>query len=303
MSELSTGRQLKMYPRRMTLAVLCLVFAIESGIMLLIPSDLVRQFGPWGVAILDSIILTFLLVPCLWSILVVPLTRIAQTRSRLLNWAMMSEERKVGQLARDLHDGVGQLVASLKLGLVSLSSSSSDSAFCEQLDHMRGICDQLNDSIRDLARGLRPRELDDLGLQAAIEKLVRQIRLQAAVDISVEVRGLESFRPAEVVETAVYRIAQEAVTNAIRHGDPSRIDIDIVAQEDMLQLIVADDGRGFDYTALVSPSSGREQPFGLFSMRERAENLGGSADFVSFPGRGTRIEISIPLPARTTSND
>lgn len=303
MGDLPYYCQLAMHPQRITLLVLSLVFGIEAGIMLTLPARLESWFGPIGAAAADSLLLTVLLVPCLWGVIVVPLRRIADCRQHLVNWALASEERKAGELSRDLHDGVGQLVAALNIGLKSLESSSAEPHVVAHAQRLRDIGRQLHESLRVLARGLRPRALDDLGLAAAVQNFASEVAAQFATPVSVRVADLEALRLPEAAETALFRIVQEAVLNAVRHGRPQHIDIEARIADDAVQLSVQDDGQGFDPEVVFTCRGQNEAPFGLISMRERARLLGGSAQIASAPGRGTQLSVRIPLTTRPAAHE
>ena len=274
--------------------VLFLVFAIEAAIMLVLPDELGKTIGRLGVAATDSLLLTVLLVPCLWWVIVTPLRRIAECRQRLLNWALVAEERKAGQLARDLHDGVGQIVTAINLGLASIESNSTEPQIVEQAEKLREVGRQLHESIRTLARGLRPSVLDDIGLGPAIDQFARELAENYGIPISINATDLENIRLPEAVETATFRIVQEAISNAIRHASPRRINLDLLIQDQTLDLSISDDGCGFEPEKILDCHS-QSKPFGLISIRERVHILGGTAQLISSRGRGTQLSVMIPL--------
>ena len=139
---------------------------------------------------------------------------------------------------------------------------------------------------------LRPASLDDLGLEPAIEVLADRVRAQGLeVDLRVEVsreQGRRLGRAATEVETGLYRITQEALSNARRHGGATRIQVDISEGESAIEASISDNGRGFD------PAS-RSSGFGLIGMQERAEILGGRLQVTSSPGQGTTVTAVLPV--------
>jgi signal transduction histidine kinase len=303
LEELPYYCRLAMHPRRITLMVLSLAFAFEAGIMLVLPKGLEAHFGPWGVAVADSLLLTLLLVPCLWWVIVVPLRRVAECRQHLLNWALAGEERKAGQLARDLHDGLGQFTAAINIGLKAIEDSSSDQHVIGQARHLREIGRQLHEAIRVLARGLRPTVLDDIGLAAAVTNYATETTAQHHTPVTAAVADLEPRRLPNAIETALYRIVQEAVTNAIRHGKPHRIDIETEVDDHHVELAVVDDGQGFNPDEVFNCRTGGSSPFGLISIRERVHLLGGVAKIESSPGKGTQLTVRIPLDRSSATHE
>ena len=127
------------HPWRMAVLVLLLAMLIEYVIMLILPAELETRIGPVGVAAADSLLLSVLLTPCLWWIVVNPLRRLAAARRQLLNWALQSEERTSGSGPHDLHDSVGQLAAALNIGLRAIEEVSCDPAVIEHTRHLRAV--------------------------------------------------------------------------------------------------------------------------------------------------------------------
>ncbi|MBI1348614.1 hypothetical protein GC163_20265 [bacterium] len=294
MNDLPYYCKLALHPRQMTLLVLFLVFVIEAAIMLALPARLSETIGPLGVAATDSFLLTVLLVPCLWWVIVKPLRRIADCRQHLLDWALSGEERKARQLARDLHDGIGQIAAAMNIGLASIEANSTEPGIIEQAGKLREVGRQLHESIRTLARGLRPSVLDDIGLGPAISHYTQETAAAFAIPITTNASDLDKVRLPEAIETAVFRVVQEAVSNAVRHAHPQRIDLDILLTDHNIELSVSDDGCGFEPEDILDCRS-QDKPFGLISIRERVHLLGGTALLTSRRGRGTQISASIPL--------
>jgi len=153
---------------------------------------------------------------------------------------------------------------------------------------LRLVASQTLDEVHDLSMRLRPRVLDDLGLAAALERLVSewQARYKIPVDVIIQ---LSNRLPGEV-ETAIYRIAQEALTNIARHAQAKSASILVERRDDVVRVIVEDDGVGFD----INTNHG-ERHLGLLGMRERAELLNGTLVVESTHGHGTSIFIEIPL--------
>jgi signal transduction histidine kinase len=212
------------------------------------------------------------------------------SRQRL---AAAEGERK--RWARELHDDTLQSLSALRIGLSGAARSAQPDALPQAV---RQATDQLEDAIanlRALITDLRPAALDELGVQAALEGLAeRSTRHGLEVDTNVELAhdgGRKGARHAPELETAIYRIVQEALTNASKHGGARRAVVEVSEQETTVLLSVRDDGSGFDPQA-------RTDGFGLLGMRERVELLGGKLLLESAPGKGTTIAASIPVRAQ-----
>jgi signal transduction histidine kinase len=203
------------------------------------------------------------------------------------------DERR--RLARDLHDGPAQTLAAALFG-VDLAVSALDRAPAtarEELLAARTLLRDALDDVRALMTGLRPRLLEERGLVVALNALAAMPPLWGT-EVAVETEGIstEQRLPAEV-ELALFRIAQEAVSNARRHGAASHAQVSLTVKRGVAELRVVDDGRGFLCEPGIAWSIGGE---GLPGMRERAELLGGTLRVESAPGAGTRIEVTLPLP-------
>lgn len=211
--------------------------------------------------------------------------RLQALSRRLLS--VQEEERRM--LARELHDDFGQQLAAFKLNLGLLNRGARNETEQRCIADCLDIANHLLERMRDIARDLRPSVLDDLGLAAALHWYARRQAERSGCEIVV----LDRFSPlSPEIETAVFRIAQEAVNNAIRHGGARHITVTAEVVDRRLALAIQDDGGGFDPEAASSkPDAG----LGLNSMRERAELLDGRFALTSRAGVGTRIEVSIPV--------
>ena len=207
--------------------------------------------------------------------------------------AAQEEERK--NLSRELHDHIGQVLTALRmeLGRIERLRASGAGAMPDEVGAAVGECRQLVDSmvrtVRDLALGLRPSMLDDLGLQPALEWHVRDFTRRYGLAVQLDVTG-ELERLPDQHRTCVYRVIQEALTNCIRHASASRVTVRLVGGPDNLEVIVADNGVGLE----------RERPrhgLGLRGIEERVRDLGGTMNIRAFRGAGTTLTIHLPLPA------
>lgn len=217
------------------------------------------------------------------------LVEAGQVQRQLLKQLMSAQEDERRRIARDLHDEIGQSLTSLLFGLRSLAESDAASAR-ERIEDLRSIVVATLDQVRCLARGLRPSVLDDLGLTAALERQAADFSDVHGIPVKIECRGDLARRLPGEVETALYRIAQEALTNSARHAQAHHVHMTLDQQPHEVRLTVADDGRGF-----ANKDSRIGRGLGLSGMRERAALLKGMVRIDSKPGDGTRITVQIPV--------
>ena len=200
--------------------------------------------------------------------------------------AAQEEERR--RIARGLHDETAQALTGILLGLGRIESTSrAEEARAEAKRLGVEVTDALRE-LRRIAMSLRPTALDDLGLVPALEQLVEQAPAAATSTVRFERSAFEG-RLDRSVETAIYRIVQEALTNAAKHADASAISVELRHRDGVLAARVEDDGRGF---AIERPG------LGLTGMRERAELIGGELEIASAPGAGTTVVLRVPVEER-----
>lgn len=284
----------KIQPLRLFLTLLAVLFAIEAIVMLVLPYLVPAESSVAYGAVIDACILTIVLAPLLWYMIVKPLQTLAATRQRLLAQALSAQEDERRRIARDLHDSLGQSLTGLMVGLRTIEEASSEPAVKEQARELRRIGGDTHDEVRRLARGLRPTILDDLGLLPALERYVEEISTTHQIEATFHPQCSDSLRLSEDVETAIYRIVQEASINAIRHGKAAHLRISLGCDPKCLDIQIKDDGRGFDVVSALRVNNSKN-PFGLLSIQERAFLLGGEAAFTSSPGSGTLVRVRIPL--------
>jgi signal transduction histidine kinase len=204
------------------------------------------------------------------------------------------EERK--KIAREIHDDLNQLLLSVKLNLEGMEGVLPEDSVRarERLAVSRSHITQALDGLRELSLNLRPPALDDLGLPQALDWHIRRLSEESSLPITLEVSGLSQRRPAPVAEIELFRIAQEALSNVLKHAIASSARVKLDFGKLSLVLLVEDDGTGFDTSSALS-MSGDKQSLGLLGMRERAELCGGTLKINSTPGEGTRIKVEIPV--------
>ncbi len=207
----------------------------------------------------------------------------------------LEEERQ--HIARELHDVGLQTVVVLCRRLDAIQEASRGelpAPVAQALVEARQTAELLADELRRFGRDLRPVVLDDLGLVPAMRRLVSELTERSGMRGRIIVTGVPQ-RLDQGAELPLYRISQEALRNVERHAGASRVMARLTYQTDSLRLTIADDGKGFELPSYAS-LAGRGR-FGLLGMRERARLLGGSCKIMSRPGKGTRVEVSIPLHA------
>ena len=207
-----------------------------------------------------------------------------------------AEEEERRRLARELHDEVGQHLTSLGLGLQALSDvAPPGSEVDRRAAQLRALVSNLGGELHALAVRLRPKALDDFGLEAALASYAEEwsSRSGIPVDVHADVQG---ERLPAAVEIAVYRIVQEALTNVARHSGTTRAGVVVERRDGFVVAVVDDSGRGFDTEAVAEARDGAPR-LGLLGIRERAAMLGGTVDIESTPGGGTTLFVRIPIDA------
>ncbi len=207
------------------------------------------------------------------------------------------EEKERGRLARELHDEIGQALTAVKLNLHSVSRLSQNAAIDEQISDSIAIVDGAVEEVRNMALDLRPSLLDDLGLEAALEWYVDQQAKRAGIKAHFRADEI-SARPAAAIETACFRIAQEAITNVVRHAQATSVTVVLRDSGSELQLSIQDDGVGFDLGSATewTPKQGH---LGLAGMRERVAIAGGELTVESSKGQGTIVRAGFPIAEGT----
>jgi signal transduction histidine kinase len=198
------------------------------------------------------------------------------------------QELERRRLARELHDETGQALTSILLGLKSIRSANGPQAAVQAEEEVRGLVVQALQEVRRLAVELRPKALDDFGLVAALERLAESFTEQTGIAIAFQ-SLLPSARLTPEIETALYRIVQESLTNIVKHAQAHSVSIVLGRKSDSVSVIVEDDGVGFD------PDRTREGGLGLIGMRERVSLIGGRLTIESRPGAGTAFVAEVPV--------
>lgn len=200
-----------------------------------------------------------------------------------------AREQERRRIARELHDELGQRLSALKLELAGCAGSAGLQPQDPRLQAMLAMLDDTMASVRRIAADLRPLMLDDLGLAAAVEWLAAEATRRLGMQVQVEVDELDP-EPGEPLAIAVYRMVQEALTNAARHARARHVRVTLRSEAGELRLTVQDDGPGFPLPVRGQPGS-----YGLLGMRERARLLGGRVEIDNAPEGGGRVRVWLPM--------
>jgi signal transduction histidine kinase len=210
---------------------------------------------------------------------------------RLSRNLVSAQEEERRHLSRELHDAVGQMLSAMTMELKNLESSLDEpDKLRNRLEEARRLNADTIRGVRDLAMGLRPSMLDELGLGPALRWQGRDFSRRSGVPVAVQIDGdLDGLSDAH--RTCIFRIVQEALTNCSRHAHASQIRIAVYGAADRVRLSVQDDGAGFQRNRLHSGG------LGLLGIEERARALEGSVSITSQPGKGTILEVELPIAA------
>jgi signal transduction histidine kinase len=204
-------------------------------------------------------------------------------------WSVEEEQRR--RIALELHDGLGQTLTALVIELELMAGVGAASS--DRLAVAARIASEALASTRELSRLLRPSLLDDLGLVPALRWLARSLGEGTGFQVEIDLPDADRRLPAEA-ETLLFRVAQEALTNALKHSGAQGARLELGYEDRSARLVVRDDGRGFEAeSALAGEEPARG--LGLRNLRDRVELHGGRWSIDSSPGRGTRVEVVLPL--------
>jgi signal transduction histidine kinase len=211
-------------------------------------------------------------------------------REELLRHTVIAQEDERARIARELHDEMAQILTGFTLHLATLCESGCQYPDVKkQVDILQSLSQQMADSLYRLVHDLRPAQLDDLGLVAALQYLVDDTSRRIGLQANMVITG-KQIRLDTLVETVLFRSAQEALTNIARHAKVDQADVVLSYEPGLVSLKVKDSGKGFELQDGRLP----KQSWGLAGMRERVESVGGELILTSAPGKGTIVEIVIP---------
>jgi signal transduction histidine kinase len=219
--------------------------------------------------------------------------RAEQARQQLLQQLVSAQEEERRRIAHELHDSLGQYLTALDLGLKALQGlDGCPDPVVERIDQLRALALRIDEEVERLTFELRPPALDDLGLADALSHHLQQWSATSGIPVDLHTSGLEHKRLPACVETTVYRIVQEALTNILRHAAATHVSLIVERKRNKILAIIEDNGRGFELETV----QGVSHRFGLKSMAERAALAGGRLDIETEPGAGATLYVRIPLP-------
>ncbi len=212
-------------------------------------------------------------------------------RRELLRHIVIAQEEERRRISRELHDETAQYLTAFSLNLASLEGAQANKRDLKQIvGRLQELCRQMSQGIYRMVHDLRPAQLDDLGLVPALQYLVDESRQSLGLQVSLSIEG-ERQRLDPLVETVIFRVAQEALSNVKRHAGVDRAELGLIYSLDQTVLQVNDRGCGFDPSQTLVPPHG----WGLEGMRERVESVCGEMRIISAPGQGTCVEAILPF--------
>jgi signal transduction histidine kinase len=218
------------------------------------------------------------------------MTKRETLRRELLRHTVRAQEEERARIARELHDETSQILTAFSLDLATLNTVVCDRTDVKTLvDRLQNLSKQMSQGLYRLVHDLRPAQLDDLGLIPALDYL-KDDSVSAGMDVTVEIQG-KTRRLDSVVETVLFRVAQEALHNVVRHARIRTARITLIFQPQDITLKIEDSGSGFNPVQTFTPPRG----WGLAGMRERVESVGGQLIIESKPGKGTIVEVAVPV--------
>jgi signal transduction histidine kinase len=219
----------------------------------------------------------------------------AQERAVLLQRTLTAQEDERKRIAREIHDTLGQYLTALRLALNGIEAvCAPDQAARQRLVELKKLAGDLGRELNRMAWQLRPMALDDLGLRRAVTQYLEEWADRSQLRIELEI-DLDDRRLPQAVETALFRVLQEAITNVVKHSGASQVSVILTAADDALRMIVEDDGRGFDLDSGTDGLALGLRHLGLLGVRERLALIGGSLELESSAQGGTAVYVRIPL--------
>ncbi|HEX8890342.1 MAG TPA: PAS domain S-box protein [Pyrinomonadaceae bacterium] len=222
--------------------------------------------------------------------------QLLKERKELLSRLVKAQEDERRRIARELHDQLGQQITALMLGIKLLK----DSGHCQpqatrHLDRLQEYADQLGRELHNIAWELRPTALDDLGLHTALGNYLEKWSESSGKTAELHCQGFNGHRLSTQIETTLYRVIQEALTNVIKHSEAEFVSLILERRDNHVLAIVEDDGRGFNVEEVMNASES-EHKLGILGMRERLALVFGTLEIESTPGAGTSVFVRIPTP-------
>jgi signal transduction histidine kinase len=212
-------------------------------------------------------------------------------RRELLKRTVIAQEEERARIARELHDETAQTLTAFSINVAALKNrSSGDKVYEKMISSLLSLSDKMTSDINRIIHDLHPTQLDDLGLAHALQDLTENSAKNLGLAVRLKIFG-DIQRVDSLIETVLYRVAQETITNVVRHAQTSNAEMHLTFESEKIKLTIRDEGVGFVVIDPPSPTRG----FGLAFMRERVDSTGGNLSIRSSPGKGTIIEVEIPI--------
>jgi signal transduction histidine kinase len=282
-------------PVRTLAAVLLLAFTIECTIMLLMAWLWPGRDDAVGEAVVDAMLLTLILAPVLWVLIVRPLQQLSADRGRLLGQLFTAQEEERGRLAQDMHDELGQHLTAILVGLRTIELAEDLPTAKARAAAATEAASIGLQTVRQISRGLRPTVLTDLGLIPAVERLCKDFTETHGIPVSASIDLPPDARFSPEVEICVFRVLQESLTNCARHAAARQVTVSLRHDGSDILMSIRDDGTGFNSRSLAGRS------FGIDGMRQRVELLNGRFQIRSAASEGTTVNLF--LPATRTAHE
>jgi two-component system sensor histidine kinase UhpB len=231
------------------------------------------------------------------------LTENMRLERKYLSQIIDAQENERKRISRELHDEIGQALTAIKFNLELMDKDlpATFPIIRERLSEAKSLSNQTLAAMRQLSMDLRPTMLDDVGLIPTLRWYIQNFSNRLNISSNFQAIGLEEKLPPQI-ETAFYRIIQEALNNIAKHARATRVEVSLERRDSILSASVTDNGRGFDLEKVMRPES-PERGFGIMGMQERVSLLGGKLDIQTKPDFGTYIYIEVPYPIRNETNE
>jgi signal transduction histidine kinase len=214
--------------------------------------------------------------------------------SQVLRRTVLDQEAERQRIARELHDSLGQYLTVMRLDLDGIGREAAASASIrERVEKLKELTTDIGQEVNQLAWEIRPTALDDLGLQKALQQFLEEWAERSTIRFDVHL-ALNDRRLPPAIETALYRVLQEAIRNAVKHAEASKVGVILEATATEVRLIVEDDGKGFVWDRLAAEAAASPR-LGLLGVRERLALVGGVLEVETAPGSGTTLLIHVPI--------
>ncbi len=224
-------------------------------------------------------------------------------RGEMLGRVVAAQEAERQRIARELHDETGQALTAAGLGLRGIAATvhQNPDRAVSNLNQLEKMISEALNELQRLIADLRPSHLDDLGLAATLRWWAEEVENRGILKVNVEVTGVRKLKLSPPRRLALFRVTQEALTNAIKHSHATQAKVELAYQEGEVSVLIADNGRGFDINKVMSDNVHRS--WGLMGMQERASLLGGKVTVDSRPGAGTAVMITIPYQSASNNDE